>query len=130
MFMPASPAKSAHLPSAEVSWFAPICNGDDRYLGVRDPFYKSSYRNAAQIARTADELGFRNMLLPSSYQVGQDTLTFAAALAPQLRQMNLLAAIRCGEVHPPMLARALATLDHMLLGKLTPPAVSGGVLRP
>lgn len=113
------PIRSAHLTGSEVSWFAPICNGDDRYLGVRDPFYRSSYRNAAQIARTADELGFRNMLLPSSYQVGQDTLTFAAALAPQLRQMNLLTAIRCGEVHPPMLARALATLDHMLLGKLT-----------
>jgi alkanesulfonate monooxygenase len=111
--------RSAHLPSAEVSWFAPICNGDDRFLGKRDPFYKSSFRNASQIARTADELGYRNMLLPSSYQVGQDTLTFAAALAPQLRQMNLLTAIRCGEVHPPMLARALATLDHMLLGKLT-----------
>ena len=111
--------RSRHLTSAEVSWFAPICDGDDRYLGARDPFYKSSYRNAAQIARTADELGYRNMLLPSSYQVGQDTLTFAAAIAPQLRQMNLLTAVRCGEVHPPMLARALATLDHLLLGKLT-----------
>ncbi|MEM9930068.1 MAG: LLM class flavin-dependent oxidoreductase [Bacteroidota bacterium] len=118
---------SAHLSSAEVSWFAPICNGDDRYLGVRDSFYKSSYRNAAQIARTADELGFRNMLLPSSYQVGQDPLAFAAALAPQLRQMNLLAAIRCGEVHPPMLARALATLDHMLLGKLTVNIISSNL---
>jgi alkanesulfonate monooxygenase len=111
--------RSAHLDAAEISWFAPICNGDDRQLGGRDPFYKSSYRNAAQSARTADELGYRNMVLPSSYQVGQDTLTFAAAMAPQLRQMNLLTAIRCGEVHPPMLARALATLDHMLLGKLT-----------
>ena len=102
-----------------MAYFAPICDGDDRYLGARDPFYRSSYRNASQIALRADELGYRNMLLPSSYQVGQDTLTFAAALAPQLRQMNLLTAIRCGEVHPPMLARALATLDHMLLGKLT-----------
>jgi alkanesulfonate monooxygenase len=118
---------SSHLDAAEVSWFAPICDGDDRHLGRRDPFYKSSFRNAAQIARTADELGFRNMLLPSSYQVGQDTLTFAAALAPQLRQMNLLAAIRCGEVHPPMLARALATLDHMLLGKLTVNIISSNL---
>nr|WP_154640176.1 LLM class flavin-dependent oxidoreductase [Lewinella sp. W8] len=119
--------RSPHLDSAEVSWFAPICDGDDRFLGRRDPFYRSSYRNAAQIARTADELGFRNMLLPSSYQVGQDTLTFAAALAPQLRQMNLLTAIRCGEVHPPMLARALATLDHILLGKLTVNIISSNL---
>ena len=33
--------------------------------------------------------------------------------------MNLLTAIRCGEIHPPMLARALATLDHLLKGRLT-----------
>lgn len=113
------PIRSADLQAAEVSWFAPICNGDDRYLGAHDPFYRSSYRNVAQIARTADALGYRNMLLPSSYQVGQDTLTFAAAIAPQLQQMNLLTAIRCGEVHPPMLARTLATLDHLLRGRLT-----------
>ncbi|MEL7161904.1 MAG: LLM class flavin-dependent oxidoreductase [Bacteroidota bacterium] len=117
--MPVTPIRSADLTATEVAWFAPICNGDDRQLGRRDPLYKSSYRNAAQIARTADELGYRNMLLPSSYQVGQDTLTFAAAVAPQLQQMNLLTAIRCGEVHPPMLARALATLDHLLRGRLT-----------
>ncbi|MEO0732233.1 MAG: LLM class flavin-dependent oxidoreductase [Bacteroidota bacterium] len=117
--MPVTPIRSADLTATEVAWFAPICNGDDRQLGRRDSFYKSSFRNAAQIARTADELGYRNMLLPSSYQVGQDTLTFAAAIAPQLQQMNLLTAIRCGEVHPPMLARALATLDHILRGRLT-----------
>ena len=119
--------RSAHLDAAEVAWFAPLCNGDDRYLGRRDPLYASNFRNASQIARTADELGFRNMLLPSSYQPGLDTLTFAAALAPQLRQMNLLAAIRCGETHPPMLARALATLDHMLLGKLTVNIISSNL---
>lgn len=111
--------KSRHLEAAEVSWFAPICDGDDRYLGARNPMYKSSWNNASSIALTADRLGYRNLLCPSSYQVGQDTLAFAAALAPQLKNMNLLAAIRCGEVHPPMLARALSTLDHILQGHLT-----------
>lgn len=111
--------KSRQLDAAEVSWFAPICDGDDRYLGARDPRYKSNWKNTSEIALTADRLGYRNMLCPSSYQVGQDTLTYAAALAPMLRQMNLLTAIRCGEVHPPMLARALSTLDHILEGKLT-----------
>ncbi len=33
--------------------------------------------------------------------------------------MNLLAAIRCGETHPAMLARTVATLDHILEGRLT-----------
>ncbi len=111
--------RSSHLEAAEVSWFAPICNGDDRYLGTRDPNFKSNWVNTSAIVRRADELGYRNVLCPSSYQVGQDTLTFASALAPLTQQINLLAAIRCGEVHPPMLGRAIATLDHILQGRLT-----------
>ena len=110
---------SEQQEGAEISWFAPICDGDDAYLGVRDTAYKSSWDNSSSIALAADQLGFRNMLCPSSYQVGQDTLAFAAAVAPQLQQMSLLTAIRCGEVHPPMLARSLATLDHILQGRLT-----------
>lgn len=103
----------------EVSWFAPICNGDDQFLGAHDNRYRSNWENASTIVRTADELGYRNVLCPSSYQVGQDTMTFASALAPLTHQINLLTAIRCGEIHPPMLGRALATLDHILKGRLT-----------
>lgn len=116
---PLIPIRSPHLEGAEFAWFAPICDGDDRYLGKRDPAFKSSWANASQIVLKADQLGYRNILLPSSYQVGQDTLTFAAAVAPMTQQINLLAAIRCGEVHPPMLARSIATLDHILQGRLT-----------
>ena len=104
---------------AEISWFAPLCDGDDDFLGHRNPAFKSSWENTSDIVKTADSLGFRNVLCPSSYQVGQDTLTFASAMAPLTNQINLLTAIRCGEIHPPMLARALATLDHILKGRLT-----------
>ncbi len=110
---------SSDIDGAEISWFAPLCDGDDDFLGNRNPAYKSSWKNTSQIVKTADALGFRNVLCPSSYQVGQDTLSFVAGMAPLTKQINLLAAIRCGEVHPPMLARALATLDHMLEGRLT-----------
>ncbi|WP_394750358.1 LLM class flavin-dependent oxidoreductase [Spongiimicrobium salis] len=111
--------RSPHLDGAEVSWFAPICNGDDRYLGERNMKYKSTFENTSEILLTADRNGYRNILCPSSYQVGQDTLPFVAAVAPMTEQINLLAAIRCGEVHPPMLARTLATIDHILKGRLT-----------
>ena len=111
--------RSPHLTGAEISWFAPICNGDDQFLGAHDMRYKSSWENASNILLTADRLGYRNILCPSSYQVGQDTLTFASAVAPLTQNINLLTAIRCGEVHPPMLGRALATLDHILKGRLT-----------
>lgn len=111
--------KSRHLDGAEISWFAPICNGDDELLGSHDFRYKSDWSNTSDVLLTADRLGYRNILCPSSYQVGQDTLTFASAIAPLTQQINLLAAIRCGEVHPPMLARTIATLDHLLKGRLT-----------
>ena len=81
--------------------------------------YKSNWENASKILQTADKLGYRNILCPSSYQVGQDTWTFATANAPLTKNINLLPAIRCGEVYPPMLARAIATLDHILKGRLT-----------
>ena len=111
--------RSAEVQGAEVAWFAPICNGDDEFLGAHAMRYKSNWGNASTIVRTADKLGYRNILCPSSYQVGQDTWTFASAVAPQTSRINLLPAVRCGEVHPPMLARAIATLDHILKGRLT-----------
>ncbi|MFQ3648563.1 MAG: LLM class flavin-dependent oxidoreductase, partial [Anaerolinea sp.] len=111
--------RSAHLDGAEVAWFAPLCSDDYEYLGVPDDRLKSTFAHTSNILLTADRLGYRNILCPSSYQVGQDTLTFAAAVAPMTQNINLLAAVRCGEVHPPMLARAIATLDHILEGRLT-----------
>ena len=111
--------RSPHLTGAEVSWFAPICSDDYEYLGVPENKYKSSWAHTSNILLTADKLGYRNILCPSSYQVGQDTWTFASAVAPLTEQINLLAAIRCGELHPPMLARSIATLDHILKGRLT-----------
>ncbi len=117
--MPDVTIRSPHIDGAEVAWFAPICSDDYEFLGVPDSAYKSNYANTSEILLTADKLGYRNILCPSSYQVGQDTLTFASAVAPETENINLLAAVRCGEVHPPMLARTIATLDHILEGRLT-----------
>lgn len=113
------PVKSADLDAAEISWFAPICSDDYRHLGVPDGDLRSSFENIADIVKTADQLGFRNILCPSSYQVGQDTWSFVSAMGPLTDNINMLAAIRCGEVHPVMLARAIATVDHMMKGRLT-----------
>ncbi|MEL6850266.1 MAG: LLM class flavin-dependent oxidoreductase [Bacteroidota bacterium] len=111
--------RSQEVQGAEVAWFAPLCNGDDEFLGRHDLRYKSDWSNTSNVLLTADRYGYRNILCPSSYQVGQDTLSFVSAVAPLTSQINVLAAIRCGEVHPPMLGRAIATIDHMLKGRLT-----------
>ena len=103
------PVKGADVQGAEVAWFAPLCSDDFQHFGVPNGDLRSSWANTSRIAKRADELGFRNILCPSSYQVGQDTLTFVAGMAPLATRMNFLAAIRCGEVQPIMLARTVAT---------------------
>lgn len=113
------PITSADLAAAEVSWFAALCSDDYQFLGVPDGALRSSWAHCSAIVQEAERLGFRNILCPSSYQVGQDTLSFVAGCAPITERINMLAAVRCGEMQPIMLARTLATLDHMLKGRLT-----------
>jgi alkanesulfonate monooxygenase len=102
----------------EVAWFSALCSDDYEFLGVPDGALRSSYEHCGDIVRKADAHGFQNILLPSGWIAGQDALTFAAALAPQTQQINQLVALRMGEVWPPMLARAIATVDHIAKGRL------------
>lgn len=104
---------------AEVAWFCDLCGGDTEFLGQLDPSRRSNWAHTSDILRTADALGFSNILLPTSYVVGQEPIAFASAIAPFTQNISLLVALRTGEYHPPMLARALATLDHLLEGRLT-----------
>ncbi len=103
---------------AEISWFNDIIGGDTEYLGILDPSRRSSYEHCRNITLEAERLGFSNILYPTAYTVGQDVLTMTSALARETSTITFLAAIRTGEVHPPMLARALACLDHQLKGRL------------
>ncbi len=113
------PVTSADLDAAEISWFSAICSDDYEFLGVPEGRMRSSWDHCSTIVKTAESHGFRNILCPSSYQVGQDTLSFVAGCAQITDRINFLAAIRCGEMQPIMLARTIATLDHMLQGRLT-----------
>jgi alkanesulfonate monooxygenase len=110
---------SPDLDAAEVSWFAALCSDDYRFLGVPEGDLRSSWAHCSAILKEAEAQGFRNILCPSSYQVGQDTLSFVAAGGQVTEKINMLAAVRCGEMQPIMLARTIATLDHMLEGRLT-----------
>ncbi|GAB3327114.1 LLM class flavin-dependent oxidoreductase [Larkinella ripae] len=103
---------------AEISWFNDIIGGDTEFLGVLDEDRRSTFDHCRDITREADRLGFSSLLFPTAYTVGQDVLTFAAGMASETESINLLTAIRTGEIHPPMLARAIASLDHMLQGRL------------
>ncbi|MDX2305074.1 MAG: LLM class flavin-dependent oxidoreductase [Microscillaceae bacterium] len=110
-----------HTPDrlAEISWFNDIIGGDTDYLGVLDNTRRSNFQHCKDITLAAEALGFNNILFPTAYTVGQEVIPFAAAIAPFTQKINLLTAIRTGEVHPPTLARSIANLDHILEGRLT-----------
>ena len=105
--------------SCEVSWFSALCDDDYEFLGVPDPMLRSSWAHCRDIVLQAESGGFDNILLPSGYALGLDTTVFAAAIAPYLKRMRLLWAVRTGEDWPPQLARRIATLDQILAGRLT-----------
>jgi alkanesulfonate monooxygenase len=106
-------------PTCEVSWFSALCDDDYEFLGVPDPMLKSSWEHCRDIVCQAEAGGFDNILLPSGYELGIDTTAFAAGIAPMLKRMRLLMAVRIGEMWPPQLARQVATIDRMLGGRLT-----------
>src|SRR5580658_1488872 len=103
----------------EIAWFGPICDEDYEFLGVPDPALRASWEHCRGIALGAEEAGYDNLLLPSDYARGIDSVAFASAIAPWLRRMQLLVAVRLGELWPPQLARQLATIDQLLGGRLT-----------
>lgn len=102
----------------EIAWFGALCDDDYEQLGVEQPELQSSWDHCSTIVRAAEKEGFDNILLPSGYDLGIDTVSFASSIAPSLTQMKLLVAVRCGEVWVPQLARQLATLNQTLNGRL------------
>jgi len=111
----------------EVAWFSALCDDDYEFLGVPDPALRSSWEHCRNIVQTADGHGFDNVLLPSGYELGIDSVSFAAGIATCTEQINLLLAVRMGEMWLPQLARQLATIDHMAGGRLTINIISSDI---
>lgn len=111
----------------EVSWFAALCDDDYEFLGVANPDLASSWSHCRDITLSADRNGFDNILLPSGYDLGIDSVSFAAGVAPLVQNLELLLAVRMGEMHLPQLARQLATIDQMLGGRLTINIISSDI---
>jgi alkanesulfonate monooxygenase len=109
----------SHSQSAiEISWFGALCDDDYEQLGVPKAELASSWAHCADIATTVDRLGFDNILMPSGYELGIDTISFTSSIAPQIERMRMLTAVRVGENWVPQLARQLATLNQVLSGRL------------
>jgi alkanesulfonate monooxygenase len=115
------------MQRVEVAWFGALCDDDYEFLGVPDESLRSSWAHCRDIVQTADRLGFDNILLPSGYELGVDTVSFAAAIAPQTERINLLVAVRMGELWLPQLAKQMASIDQMANGRLTINIISSDI---
>ena len=104
---------------AEFAWFGALCDDDYEQLGVVRSDLQSSWEHCRDIVLRAEAEGYDNILLPSGYELGIDTVSFASSVAPSTSEMKLLVAVRCGETWPPQLARQLTTLNLVLDGRLT-----------
>ena len=80
--------------NVEIAWFSDLYSDDYEFLGVPDGQLRVSFECRVNIIKTADRLGYPNILLPSSFQVDQEPLPFAAAMATSTKQINQLVAIR------------------------------------
>lgn len=111
----------------EISWFGALCDDDYEFLGQPDPALASSWEHCRDIVQTADRRGYDNVLLPSGYALGIDSTAFAAAIATHTERINLLLAVRMGEMWVPQLARQLASIDRFSHGRLTINIISSDV---
>ena len=62
------------MPPVEVSWFCPLCDDDYAELGVVDPALRSSWPHCRDIVLRAEAQGFDNILCPSGYALGIDSV--------------------------------------------------------
>ncbi len=111
----------------EVAWFSALCDDDYEFLGVPDDGLASSWDHCRAITVAAESAGYDSILLPSGYGLGIDSVAFAAAVATQTRRINLLLAVRMGELVVPQLARQLATIDQISGGRLVLNVISSDV---
>lgn len=109
---------------AEFSWFDDMSDGDTAFLGQRDESRRSSFAHCLSIIQTADELGFKGILLPAAYDTGLDPQTFAAAALPLTKQIKPIVALRIGETYPTTLSRAISSLDDISKGRIIINAIS------
>jgi alkanesulfonate monooxygenase len=124
------PITSADVDAAEVAWFSALCSDDYRYLGVPDGALRSSWEHCSDIVKTVRGARVSQYPVPVvlSGRAGYAELR-RRLRADHVDRINLLAAVRCGEMQPIMLARTIATLDHMLKGRLTINIISVGLSR-
>ncbi len=128
--------------SLRFDWFLPT-TGDSRALvggghsigadvgrsgGAADSagrYREPDLRYLAQVARTAEELGFDAVLTPTGTPC-EDAWVVASALIPETTRLKFLIALRPGLISPTLLAQMASTFQRMSSERLLLNVVVGG----
>ncbi|MFG2074838.1 alkanesulfonate monooxygenase [Nonomuraea maritima] len=116
-------------------WFLPT-NGDSRQLvggghglsrdhGHRGGFREPDIEYLAQIARSAEQLGFEAVLTPTGTWC-EDAWLVTAALTRETERLKFLVAFRPGLLSPTLAAQMAATYQRISRGRLLLNVVTGG----
>ncbi|OWK39080.1 Alkanesulfonate monooxygenase [Fimbriiglobus ruber] len=108
----------------DVFWFIPT-HGDGRFLGTPEGARPATFDYFAQVAKAADALGFRGVLLPTGRGC-EDAWVTAAALSAVTTRLRFLVAVRPGLVSPTLAHRMAATFDRLSGGRVLINVVTGG----
>ena len=115
-----------------VSWYIPL-DGDGHYAGTFEPEFAPTVDHMVAVAKAAESLGFDMALIPtfllnSAFTEAApraEAITVATAIALATTKLELLLAFKLGEIHPALLAKICASLDHMSAGRLSLNITSG-----
>jgi len=116
-----NPMSSKRPP--DLYWYLPT-HGDGPYLGTEERHRPATIGYLGEIARAADRLGFKGVLLPTGTRC-EDAWIVAAALIPQTRRLRFLVALRPGSGTPALFARHAAALDRISDGRVLVNVVTG-----
>jgi alkanesulfonate monooxygenase len=113
--------------SLSLHWFLPTA-GDSRDVvgfGPTDARRPADLDYLAQVARTAESVGFDAVLTPTGTWC-EDAWLATAALIPETRRLRFLVAFRPGFLSPTLAAQQATTFQRLSHGRLLLNIVTGG----
>ncbi len=121
-------------PQPRFDWFIPI-DGDGAWAGTRQAERPPTFDYLTRVARTAEELGFHSLLIPTRFANGlfseeaplAETWTTATALAAVTSRIRFLIAVRPGFISLGLFAQMAAALHQISGGRIDLNIVPGGI---
>ncbi len=113
-------------PRLEVHWCIPVA-GDGFYLGLPAWERPPSLSYAVEIAKMAEQFGYRHVLIGMGFTHHQlEAWTLATAMLTITDRIGAMVAVRPGFISAPVLAKMAVTLDRFSQGRLSINIVTGG----